>query len=241
MMIRRPRPIDRIAIGGAVLPVRPVRVPGLRPARRLQALLLALACCGFLPTTASAELADRDQPTTVEAERMQYDDTTRTNVFSGNVVLNRGTLRIRSDRMVLRQDAAGFQTGTATGRPATFRQKREGTDEWVEGQAEELEYDGRRETVRLLRDARVRRTQGSQVLDEIEGGLIVYDTRAEQFAVEGSPAGALTGGRVRITIQPRPEPADRPGRNPEAQPGAAAPSNGGMPLRPAERPATGAR
>jgi lipopolysaccharide export system protein LptA len=222
-MTRRSRTaLLRMPLPRNPLPRNPL--PQWTLALRLPALLVAAAVLAG-PPAAWADLADRFQPTTVEADRMQYDDATKVNVFTGNVMLSRGTIRIRSDRMVLRQDAEGFQFGTATGKPATFRQKREGVDEWMEGQAEELEYDGRRETVRLVGNATVRRTQGGRVMDEIEGGLIVYDTRAEQFAVEGSPAGATTGGRVRITIQPR-QPAPAAGTAGAAGPAGATGASG---------------
>jgi len=212
--------------------------------RTLRAALLRVAAATALVVPfapqAAAEQADRLQPTTVEADRMQYEEATKTNVFTGNVVLMRGTIRITSDRMVLRQDADAFQYGTATGRPATFRQKRDGIDEWIEGYAEELEYDGRKETVRLLRSAKVRRTQGARVMDEIEGGLIVYDLRTEQFAVDGSPAGTPSGGRVRVTIQPRDDaasPSSPPKPAPKPAPKPSPPQGSGVTLQPAERPA----
>jgi lipopolysaccharide export system protein LptA len=176
--------------------------PDRAPRSRLAGVAFLACCIATTAMPAAAETADRQAPTTVESDRMHYDDTTRVNVFTGNVVLNRGTLQIRSDQLALRQDLDGFQYGTASGRPATFRQKRDGVDEWIQGHAQELEYDGKKETVRLLREARISRTQGPRMLDEIEGGLIVYDMRTEQFNVEGSAATA-PGGRVRVTILPR--------------------------------------
>jgi lipopolysaccharide export system protein LptA len=164
----------------------------------------AILASGLATATppASAEKTDRQAPTVVESDRMEYDEKTQINVFTGNVVLNRGTLQIRGDRLVLRQDPEGFQYGTATGRLASFRQKRDGLDEWIHGKAEELQYDTRKETLRLLRQAQVRRTQSTRTLDDIEGALIIYDTVAEQFTVEGA-SGTAPGGRVRATIQPR--------------------------------------
>jgi lipopolysaccharide export system protein LptA len=177
-----------------------------RPTRTIAALLVALAC-----SQAGAEKADRYQPINVEANRMQFDDLNQVNVFTGNVILTRGTLMIRGDRMVLRQDPEGFQSGTVIGKPATFRQKRDALEQWIEGQAEELAYDGRNETVRLTRGAQMRRTEGQRVVDQIEGGVIVYDSRTEQFVAEGAPSPDATG-RVRVTIQPRiAEPAPGPG------------------------------
>jgi lipopolysaccharide export system protein LptA len=150
------------------------------------------------------------------------------------VVLTKGTITLRGDRLVLRQDPEGYQHGTATGRLASFRQKRDGVDEWVEGYAEEIVYDGKLETVTLTGRARVRRLEGTRVVDEIDGAVIVYDGRTEQFSVDGGtasgPASAV-GGRVRVTIQPRLGDA-----------GSAAPvPGGGAALRPsAPSPATSA-
>lgn len=200
--------------------------------------MIALILSTVVPS-ALAERADRDKPTNVEADRGQYDDQKQISVFTGNVVLTKGTIVIRGDRLVLRQDPEGNQYGTASGKPATFRQKRDGVDQWVDGQAEELEYDGKTETVRLVRKAKMRRTEGSRTVDDIEGALIVYDSRTEQFDVEGGtgtgPAAAGTG-RVRVTIQPRTADAVPAGAGADggARPGAtgAAP---GAPLQPAQR------
>jgi lipopolysaccharide export system protein LptA len=164
----------------------------------------------FGPTT-RAERSDRFQPIEVESDRMQYDDVKQVNVFSGRVVLTRGTLVLRADQLVLRQDPAGYAQANASGQPARFRQKRDGLDEWVEGQAEELIYDARAETMRLLRRAQVRRLDGSRLLDDIEGASILYDSRSERYTVDGTPPSSPgDGGRVRITIQPRLTPEGQP-------------------------------
>jgi lipopolysaccharide export system protein LptA len=169
-----------------------------------------LACAAFALALgvpgARAERADRYKPTNVEADRMNYDDLKQVNVFTGAVVLTKGTITIRGDRMVLRQDPEGYQYGTTTGRLASFRQKRDGVDEWIEGQAEEIHYDGKAETVRLTGRAKVRRLEGVRPADEIEGAVIVYDSRTEQFAVDGggqASGQAGPGGRVKVVIQPR--------------------------------------
>ena len=156
--------------------------------------------------TALAERADRFKPTQVEADRMDYDDIKQVNVFTGSVVLSRGTMLIKGDRMVVSQDPEGYQYGTTTGRLASFRQKRDGVDEWVEGYGEEIHYDGKTEVVTLRRKAKVRRLDGTRIMDEIDGPLIVYDSRTEQFNVQGGQAsGPVAGGssRVKVVIQPR--------------------------------------
>lgn len=154
---------------------------------------------------AHAEQADRNQPTYVESNEMHYDDLKQVNEFIGNVVLTKGTITLRADRLILRQDPEGYQHGYATGQLARFRQKRDGVDEWIEGEAEEVTYNGRHDTVELARRAQVRRVAGAQALDQIEGARIVYNSRSEQFHVAGQePATAKSEpGRVRVIIQPR--------------------------------------
>jgi lipopolysaccharide export system protein LptA len=161
----------------------------------LAALTLA---CAF---SAQAERADRDRPVNIEADRMDADDAQKTAVFEGHVMLTQGTLRIRADRITVRQDSDGFQYGIALGKPATFRQKREAVDDYVEAEAERIEYDGRAERVQLFNRAQLRRDGG----DDIRGNYISYDSKTERFTVQAAKdAPAQTGGdRVRAVIMPK--------------------------------------
>lgn len=162
-------------------------------------LLLTALAAATLP--AHAERADRDQPVLIEADRVSVDDRTRTHVFEGNVVLAQGSLTLHGDRLVVTQDDEGFQTGVATGsteRPARFRQKREGSDDFIEGEAERIEYDTRTERARLFNRAFVK--AGG---DEVRGHYIEYDALTEKYLANSQPAGATGDGRVRAVIQPK--------------------------------------
>lgn len=174
--------------------------------------LLVLCATGLHVSVAFAERADRKQPVQLEAERVSVDDVKRTHVFEGKVVLTQGSLVIRSERLVVTQDAEGFQKGVATGGEnglARFRQKREGKNEYVDGEAERIVYDARTEQAEFFVRARVR--SGS---DEVQGNYIWYDGLTEQYvvtAVPGAPPGAADG-RVRATIRPKSaQQADSPG------------------------------
>ena len=163
----------------------------------------ALICCVLLATTpASAEKADREKPVNLEADRVTIDDAKQTALFEGNVQLTQGTMQIRGDRMEVRQDKEGFKFGTTWGNPAYFRQKREGFDEYIEGWAERIEYDGRAETLQMYVRAQLKRG-----VDEVRGNYISYDARTEFFQVTGGGAKAAApnnpDGRVRAVIQPK--------------------------------------
>jgi lipopolysaccharide export system protein LptA len=149
----------------------------------------------------------------IEADSLRYDDLKQISVFSGRVVLTKGSIQIRAERLEVRQDPDGFQYGVATGTPeklAFYRQKREALEEFIEGEGESITYDGKADTVTFSRKAQLRRLRGASVADEITGGTIVYENLTDLFTVDGvankGPSGALgNGGRVRVMLTPKPE------------------------------------
>ncbi len=152
-------------------------------------------------TSAQAERADRHQPIEIDADRILVDDRERVHRFLGQVRLKQGTLEIRAEEVIVTQDDTGFKTGTAIGGKtlATFRQKKERSDEWITGEAERMIYDARAERLTLTGRARV--TSGA---DEIRGAVIVYDIARETYEVTSAgAASSAPGGRVRAVIQPK--------------------------------------
>jgi lipopolysaccharide export system protein LptA len=171
--------------------------------------------CAALPValilnagSALAERADRDKPINLEANRITIDEAKKVQVFEGNVHMVQGTMIIRADKIVVSQDAEGFQKGTALGgggRLATFRQKREGKDEYIEGQAERIEYNGKAEKLELFGQAHVK-----SGLDEVQGPYISYDGKTENYLVTGGSAEAGKPERVRAVIQPKQKESGKP-------------------------------
>jgi lipopolysaccharide export system protein LptA len=172
--------------------------------------LLLMAFALAWPGPVSAEKADRDKPMNVEADALRYDELKQTSVFSGRVVLTKGSILIRGDRIDVRQDPQGFQYGVvsaAPGKLAFFRQKREGMDEFIEGEGESIEYDGRADAVKFVKNAQLRRYLGASMNDEFTGGVIVYNNTTDMFTIDGTPATAGNGapsGRVRAMLTPKP-------------------------------------
>jgi lipopolysaccharide export system protein LptA len=164
----------------------------------------------LLVAPAYGERADREKPVTLEADRVEIDDAKKEAIFHGNVTLTQGTLMIKADRIIVKQDAGGFQYGIAYGNQAYFRQKREGFDEYVEGYADRLEYNGKADKVEMFAKAQIKRGA-----DEVRGDYIAYNAATEFFEVIGGGKTAASPGnphgRVRATIQPRPPNASPPG------------------------------
>lgn len=195
-------------------------------------VLVAGAWClsfGMLGGAAWAEKADRDKPMNVEADALRYDDLKQTSVFTGRVVLTKGTILIRGAQLDVRQDAQGYQFGIVTAEPgklAFFRQKRDGVEEFMEGEGELIEYDGKADTVKFTKKAQLRRYKGATLNDEMTGGVIFYDNTTDVFTIDGSVASGAPGlptGRVRAMLTPKPE-APAKGVVPISQPPASTPT-----------------
>lgn len=169
-----------------------------------------LATSLLVALPAWAEKADRNKPMNIEADALRYDDLKQLSVFTGNVVLTKGSIIIRGERLEARQDPNGFQYGVVTaapGKQAFFRQKREALDEFIEGEADLIEYDGRADTVKFTRKAQLRRLRGSTLADEVTGEIILYENLTDTFTVDGTaPQGANgTRGRVKAMLTPKPD------------------------------------
>ena len=134
------------------------------------------------------------------------DDINKVQIFEGNVVLTQGTMQIRTGKLVVTQDADGFQKSVATGGPnglARFRQKRDGKDDYIEGEGERVVHDARSEKTEFFARAWIRNGQ-----DEVKGHYISYDALSEKYLVTNNSgatksATGETQARVRAIIQPK--------------------------------------
>ena len=182
----------------------------------LSSRLLLLCVCGMASWTsplAWAEQADRDRPMNIEADRLQHDDAKKVSHFQGKVLATKGTLVLRGDSLQVKEDELGYQHGLVLPTPGQrvfYRQKREGLQEYMEGEAERIDYDGRKDRITLTGRAELRRLRGSTLSDAIQGQVIVYDNLSDQFSVDGalqssSPGTTPSKGRVRAVLAPKPQ------------------------------------
>ena len=176
----------------------------MKPITCLLTLALALTA---LP--AVAEKADRDKPMNAESDSLRYDDLKQTSVFTGNVVITKGSTIIRGGQVDVKQDPEGYQQATVTAAPgklAYYRKKRDGLDEFIEGEGERIEYDSRQDVVKFIRNAVLRRYIGAVVGDETTGSQINYDNKTDVFTVDGGAQNRTStnpSGRVRAMLSPR--------------------------------------
>jgi lipopolysaccharide export system protein LptA len=162
-----------------------------RPIRPLCILLL-----GALALPALALDSDRTQPVELSAERAEMNNTTGVSVYTGDVVLIQGTMRITADKMTVYTTAAGdLARVIAEGKNATFRQLPEGQQEYVHARATYMEYQPQAPGHILLQGSAVL-TQGK---NEFKGEAIRYDMQQDTVSAQ-SPK--YSDKRIRITFFP---------------------------------------
>ena len=166
------------------------------------ALLISI----FFGNISLAEKADRDKPIEIESDTMTVDDTKNISTYQGDVILTQGTLIIKADELIVREDNQGFQHSTSIGNPTTFKQKREGVEEFIEGIGQRIDYDGHMDKVHIYKDAIVKRGD-----DIVMGDYIVYDANAEiaqamsnNLKIKNNDDGSLSKkGRTKAIINPK--------------------------------------
>ena len=191
-------------------------------ARRFLPAAFALSIAVFAAIVAAppahAQRDDKKQPINYSANSGDVNYQTKIGNLSGSVVITQGTMTIRADRIAFKQNPDNSISATAYGDPITFRQKRDGVEEYFEGFAQRAEYDGEKELLELFDRALLKRGT-----DEIRSNYISYNTRSEVFRAEGRPDAPATppdsgpGARVRGVIQPKSESE----KGADATPGAA--------------------
>jgi lipopolysaccharide export system protein LptA len=190
-----------------------------------QALLRVLAvplatALWLLAGSANAEKADHDKPTNIVYDHANWDDLKQIYIFTGNVILTKGTILVRCDNLNVRQDPEGYDfaiaTMDSTARQVFFRQKREGyADQYIEGVGDRIEYDEKKDEVTIFTRAVVKRLEAEVPQDEMRGDTIEYNSLTEKYHIESGSKGQ----QGHATFAPaKPAPGATPGA-PGATPG----------------------
>ena len=178
---------------------------------KIKLITLLYTLAAIAAQSAFAEKADRDKPMSVEADTLKHDNQQQLTIFTGKVLMTKGTLVLKAARMEVKQDGQGNQVAklwAAPGERIFFRQKREGLDEYTEGEAETVIYNSQADTLTLTQRAELRLLRGALVADRIQGQQILVNNTTEIFTVDGKAnvTGSPTDSqRVKATITPRPK------------------------------------
>ena len=161
------------------------------------------AALALLAAMASAERADISKNAIINAVSIDADQVTLTRILTGNVTVERGTMLLTSDKAVVKETPEGYMMVTLTDAPgklATFRQKRDGGDLWIDGQAQRIEYDDKSQIVKLFGTARVKQLEGAKVTEALDAEFVSYDSRTERLVSRNDISGENKVGKARSTL-----------------------------------------
>ena len=159
------------------------------------ALVLGLA------VSATDFAADRDQPIRIQANSATLDDRSNTAVYTGDVIITQGSMRLTGNRVTLNTDADGAVSKIVSqGSPATYKQApADGSP--VDARSQTIEYLADEERVVLIERAFLEQ-QGNT----FQGEYISYDIDRQVVDAGRAASSGGTGGqqdRIEILIQPR--------------------------------------
>jgi len=173
----------------------------------LTSAALACAASAALAQTPAPAAAPAEEPDTlILSDTLNYDDVKKESVFTGNVLMTRGLMTLRSDKLTMREDAQGFQYGTATVAPGELvfiRQENPEKFEVLEARGVRAEYDGKAETVEMIGKAVVTRFICGQPFDNVKGQRVIYHQKNSTYEAYGGADSAAPGGRVRSLARPQ--------------------------------------
>lgn len=157
------------------------------------ALLFLGIMTGLMTPAAFAAKADRNQPIDVSANEKVTDYKQGTSIYTGNVVINQGSLHATGNKATLYVQNGQLVRAVLVGNPATF-QERDDKGQLVKGSANDANYLAQQQKIILTGNANLDR-QG----DTLSSQQITYDMNDQVVK-----AGGKTGGeRVHVVIQPR--------------------------------------
>lgn len=162
-----------------------------------------LICLALLTGAAAPALAlpdDANQPIRIQANAATLDDRRSTAVYTGNVVITQGSMRLTGNRVTLTTNAAGdVSKVVSVGSPATYRQQPEADGKPVDARAQTIEYHAADDRVVLIDQAFLE--QGGNTF---QGQRVSYDISRQ--VVDAGRADVAEGDnaeRIEIVIQPR--------------------------------------
>ncbi len=165
--------------------------------------LLMLSSLLLTQSSAFAEKADSQKMTEISSDRSDRNGKTNVSTLTGDVIIIRGTLIVKAARAVMTESATStsYVLFSAPGVQVFFRQKRDGgTNLWVEGVADRVEYDDKTEITKFISKADVKYLDGTVVTQEQKGEYLSYDSLNDLFIAENNSSGTTVPGSGRTTL-----------------------------------------
>ena len=160
---------------------------------KLILFFMVVACSSYVYALKS----DDQQDMHLDANSAKLDYKNKTTVFTGNVIITRGSIVVHADNGTASEDQEGQRVITLHGTPVTFSQLQEDGDK-VEGQGNQFDFNTKTHLAILSGRARIKK--GKSI---IIGDKITYNTETQVYSADTTSANGINkqkSGRVKIIL-----------------------------------------
>jgi lipopolysaccharide export system protein LptA len=158
--------------------------------------LKQVACVAVVALSSASGFAlpsDRNQQLSLAAENATYNSKTGITTYTGNVVIEQGTMKLQADSLVVTLNSKNeIQTITAKGKPAKFQQQIEANKGLARGEAQNIVYNADTGIITLTGNAYLYQDGSS-----IRGNRLKYSMNKGDVEAQGS-----SSNRIQIIIPP---------------------------------------
>ncbi|VAW61025.1 hypothetical protein MNBD_GAMMA09-455 [hydrothermal vent metagenome] len=160
----------------------------------------------------SAKSSDNDAPVHIEADQMEMREKENISIYTGDVRITRGTIKITGDKIVIQNKDGKLHSINIDGKPATFYQLND-LNEDIAAESRVMNYSADSGTLELKKNALLEKNK-----NRFSSEHIIYDTLNDIVKAGNTsppdPQQKIRQGpqqlpRVKVTIHPE----KKPGKN----------------------------
>ncbi|MBO66964.1 MAG: lipopolysaccharide transport periplasmic protein LptA [Acidiferrobacteraceae bacterium] len=141
----------------------------------------------FITTAVVALDTKNIEKSGIRADNIEFNVANGEWIFTGNVVVEQETFELRADEVTLHFQENDLVEAIAAGKPASFKQQPKSSAHMIEGYAQKIVIDNKKNVATFSGGAILR-----QNLHEIKGGIIVYDMQSERMSIRSASESDLS-------------------------------------------------
>ncbi|MCE2706407.1 MAG: lipopolysaccharide transport periplasmic protein LptA [Proteobacteria bacterium] len=159
--------------------------------------LAILSLCYMTISQVYALTGDETKPLQIDADNATLDQKNMTTVFTGNVIITRGSIIVHANKGIASQDANKDNIVILYGTPITFSQIQDDKQK-ITGQCNQFEYNTKTNLAILSGNAKIKKNKDSIISEQI-----TYNTKTQTYSAKGLAANGVNkkqSGRVSVIL-----------------------------------------
>ncbi len=141
---------------------------------------------------------DREKPIHIKADFADIDEGAGSAVYTGDVVMTQGTIKITGQKVTIHSDDSGVTRMIAEGAPAHYQEKPSIDEALIKAYGDTIDYSVSTEEIQILNNAKLYQRE-----DSFYGDRVHYNMKTQIVNAKSDPTKDGSGSRVQMVIQPK--------------------------------------